>query len=487
MSGLFKMAASRVDADAHHVGDLTETVRIYFNTRISPAEINRRLLTLGVPQGTQIGPYRAQITYPDFSVLPSTVEAVQAHIEATILKSRDPVALDALNELFCIVPSDLADYVHRLAEIDHTAAQLLLEGRLETALQRLPVQRWGEVAGKFEVGTEDVGKFLADFILVWVLNDLQLAAEAAHVKIYTPTGIPALDGPDPTIAPKIDGVSKRVEDEVKLFDKAFKIWESLKPGEQARKKDTRSLRDRGLDRQARSFLAQWLWEIRKDPTISRQELEKRIFAELKNGRNAVDKISKVIKKVRRKKPGSNRLTVNHNRWLYSLQKPMPLDQLYLACRFAAGWIEPAGTARRWVEALVNSLCGVPQASAPSVSTPVRVPQAPIRGATVQTLFYIIRNAVVQDPHHLPEELRSIADPQTGKKVQVRSNYEMRRKIGSTVSFMDIWGAFSKENHHDQGQTTITDSTVMFMAKAEKKVVDQARRRAQGTVLQRLGV
>lgn len=490
MGGNYKNVRAKVEADAHYIGDLNGEAGIYFQTRISPADIGRRLLALGEKPGTRIGPFRAQITYPDLSAMPWTVEAARDQIFATILKSRDPSAVDALCEVFPFEADFLAAQWHRLREVDETAAHLLLEGKLKSAFQRLPHYRWGEIGSQLKVGTSDVRTFLANFILIWVANDLQFAAEAARVKIYTPTGIPAIDGPDPTTAPKIDGVTKRIQEELELFDRVIALLEVLKPGELANNKQTLAFRNRGLDEQAEDFLEQWLCEIQKD-NLSGADLEKAVFVKLSRGRRAVEHIAKSVADMRKKKPGSKRVTVNQGKWLYSLQTPQPLEQLYMACRYAASWCVPHASSdgspkRLWAENVVDLLCGAEGANSRRAPRPEHPREVGLESEHVRMLFYIMRNAVVEDPTHLPIELGSIVDRGSGEVVNVRSNHEVRRVTGSKIPFSQIWGVFEKSSPYDSGQTNIADSVkAMLGPKPYGEVMVDAKRRSQGTVLQRL--
>ena len=492
--GLYKMVKPSVSPDAHLIGDLGGEAGIYFQTKISPAEIGRRLLALGEKAGTQIGLYRAGITYPSLSSMPSTVEAARDQIEATILKSRDAAALTALSDIFQIEISDLADLWQRLRKVEPKAAHCLMEGRLHSALAALPAYRWGEIAKKLDVAAPDIRILLAQFILVWVANDLQIAAEATQVKIYTPTGIPAIDGTDPTIAPMIDGVSKRLLDEIQLFDRASDLLDQLEPGQLASDKQTIRFRNRGLDEQAEDFLEQWKSESRKDG-LSGADLEQAIFTKLARGRRMVWRISKVVKKARSKRPGSKTVTIHHGEWLYSLQTPNPLERLYLACHHAATWLEPhvspkrSGAPRLWAENLVDLLCGATGSDSCPATALDHPPEAGVGLAseTARTLFYIMRNTVVEDPTHLPKPLGHILDRATGKTVLVRSNHEVRRRNGTKIPFSDIWGAFTAPgSKYDYGQTDVIDTLKAVMADTHyNKVFLDAKQVARGTILQRL--
>ena len=487
MGGNYKNVQAKAAADAHYLGDLDGEAGIYFETRISPSEIGRRLLALGEKPGTRIGPFHAEITYPDLSAVPLTVEAARDQISATILKSRDQSAVEALSEVFSFDVDVVADQWHRLRDLDPLTAQLLLEGRLRSAFQRLPAYRWGGIGHHLGGGSSAVRTLLADFILIWVINDLQFAAEAARVKIYTPTGLPAIDGPDPTIAPKIDGVTKRIQDELDLFDRVIALLEKLKPGDLANDKQTLAFRNRGLDQQADDFLEQWLCEVQRD-NLSKADLEKAVFAKLSRGRRAVAHITKSIADMRKKKPGSKTVTVNQGKWLYSLQTPQPLEHLYMACRYAASWCrrDDGSTTGMWAEDVVDLLCDARAANVGSAKRPNHPPEVGLESENVRMLFYIMRNALVEDPTHLPNEVGRIVDPRTGKEILVRSNHEVRRATGSKIPFSTIWSAFEKASPYDSGQTNIADSIrAMLGPKQYEKTMIDAKRRSQGTVLQRL--
>jgi hypothetical protein len=98
----------------------------------------------------------------------------------------------------------------------------------------------------------------------------------------------------------------------------------------------------------------------------------------------------------------------------------------------------------------------------------------------------MRNAVVEDPTHLPTQLGQIIDPGTDEGVLVRSNHEVRRVTGSKIPFVAIWRAFSKSPPYSSGQTNVADSLRALMGpKQYEAVMIEAKRRSQGTILHRL--
>lgn len=489
VAGFHKFVAARAPADAHCLGDLGGEAGIYFGARVSPADIGRRLLALGEKPGTQVGPFRAEITYPDLSAMPWSEAAARDQIADTILKTGDPVAIGKLAEVLDFNINLTASYWHRLRQIEPLAAQFLMEGRLKDAFSLLPSHRWGAIGSAVGLASSKVGgELLRPFIMLWVANDLQMAAEAARVKIYTPTGISALDGPDPTIAPLIDGVTKRIRDEIELFDRAMELLAKLAPGEKANKNQTRSFRGHGLDKQARSFLAQWLCEIRRDRSMSRAQLEQVIFARLSRGRREVEQIAKAIKRMREKKPGK-KVTVNQGKWLYSLQTPQPLERLYMSCRYAASWCKrygPSDEKRTRAHDVVALLCGGWARDSGRARRPNQPPMIELESECARTLFFIMRNAVVEDPTHLPKEVGRIVDPGTGEKRTVRSNHEVRRVTGTKIPFKDIWSAFDKPSPYDSGQTNVADAVRALLGpKPYRETMINALRTSQGTIMQRL--
>ena len=395
----------------------------------------------------------SQRRYYNASHLKRDEEHLLRWAERRILRHADQVARGRIADCLGIV--ELEETVAALIELNSYDPEFitdLVEGRLGSAISRIPNEGYaGWTQGEALKIVEAVAR-------LWIANDLQLEAAAAHVRIFRPTGLPLLDksGGQP---PRQGGVGRIIEKDLELFEEAARLyygeplqessnfftpttdrsavirmggaalsltWPSSKFrhfGREVTEAEAKPFRDPMLEQTAQAMLSIWRAE-------HGDELEDFI-------RRRMDQARTELRELRTELDAIHRCRSRQGQRVCNLHGVYPLVRLWLACERAVAWTGAIGPSRSKDAEEASDFLerAVRLAKRGAAVAPPRIRKHNV--ADARQLFFVLRCLIVKDPQHLPSSLLRVTLP-SGKTVQAGTREHAEQLRGAPFTFADIW-------------------------------------------------
>ncbi len=392
------------------------------------------------------------------SHLPRAEKPLLRWAERRILRQGDPVARNCIADRLGIV--DLDDTVDALVEFnacDPAFVTDLLEGRLGSAIARVPNCGYPGIGW----ACDDILRIVEQVARLWIANDLQLEAAAAHVRLFRPTGLPLLDGWHGSQPPKQGGIATIISNELALFEEAARLyygekgeplpsfahtpsgtagrstlslggstlsinWPSMRVrhfGREANESEAKPFRDHGLEPTAKILLALWRAE-------HGCELENHLRRRMDQARAQLRKLRSELDAIQHSRSLRGQRACNR----HGLH---PLARLWLACERAVAWAggiaqSKTGDADDALDFLERA---VRLARQGAVATQLRIHRH--NGMDARQLFFVLRCMIVKDPMHLPTSLLRVSLP-SGQTVEATTREQAEELRGVPFTFAEIW-------------------------------------------------
>ena len=436
----------------------------------SEAEVNRLLIDANDLTPFDQQTLESQRRLYNASLLPRTRPALKHWAAQRILRGSDHAARARLMELHGIVYLNrTVDCLLEINERDPQLVTYLLEGRIGSAIRHVPEQGYPDDEDEERAWSLDrVMDLIAIVLKLWIANDLQLEAAAAHVRMFRSTGCDVLDYTANGLPILQSTLISRIDEELNLYFEAKRLYDRDKP-EPVDESDTSPL---GVSTTQASLSSAGACLILRWPTAEPDRFPRsvsdaeaaafpgplRLRAQLAlaqwrraHGDQLEAHIAFRIQDAEwRMKRLQRELNAIHcdpslKRQRAHVRKgEAPLTRLWLACLQAARWVEWIAPPRRSGN-ILDAMIGVYARDLTEEAV-----RAVRRGETVilpkeqnhhreiaRELFFVLRCTIVRDPEHLPKALRSVTT-EAGQVVTAARREDAERLRGRPFTFREIY-------------------------------------------------